>query len=138
MQLNSYRKYAPIFVLVIAIAGVILFIKKGEAPEIQPLQPPLIGGGELVPLDKGEVENASTPAEATPQEGNTTVSPAPTYRELITAGHKLYLREKYAEALPYFKTAAMIEQSDRIFRSLYSVYMGLKDYKNAEIAIKKS
>lgn len=65
-------------------------------------------------------------------------TPLSTYRELITAGHKLYLQEKYEEALPYFKKAVLLEQSDRIYRSLYSVYLGLKDYKNAEIYIKKS
>lgn len=61
-----------------------------------------------------------------------------TYQELIKAGHEFYLKEEYAEALSYFKKAASIEQNDRIYRSLYSAYLGLKDYENAEIMIKKT
>src|SRR3989344_952525 len=64
-------------------------------------------------------------------------TPAATYKELITKGHEFYLKEKYMEALVYFKKAEKIEQNYSIYRSIYSAYLGLKDYANAEISIKK-
>src|SRR3989344_4728637 len=123
-----YKKYiVALVLLLIVVVGIFLFAKRGQAPDVIN---EVVKQEEEIKVPKNE--NIEVPATPTNAVSSTT------YKELITAGHKLYLQEKYAEALPYFKKALMLEQSDRIYRSLYSVYMGLKDYTNAEISIKKS
>lgn len=120
MKMDSNQKYTYVFVLLVIVAG-IFFLAKRE-PVLAPTEEPV----EEVTQEVSNLEEKPAPA------------PSLTYRELITKGHELYLKERYTEALTYFKKAASIEQNDRIYRSLYSAYLGLKDYKNAEIAIIKS
>lgn len=60
------------------------------------------------------------------------------YKDLIKKGHNLYLNKKYNDALLVFNEALILQKNDRIYRSLYTVYLELKDYKNAEIAIKNA
>ena len=127
MQINSYKKYIYIIVLLVIFGGFFLFNQKRQAPKIQPLpNPPLIKGGELITPDKGE------------DKGVLEKEVVLTYTELITKGHELYLKGVYAGALSYFKKALVLEENDRIYRSLYSAYLALKDYKNAEMSIQKA
>jgi len=115
MKKDAYKKLFYFLVLVLFFGGLFFFTNRTKAPEEISSDLPL--PGPLLP-GEGEVD--------------------PAYKELITKGHQLYLEEKYEEALVYFKQALRLEQNDRIYRSLYSSYLGLKDYKNAEIAIKKA
>ncbi len=106
----------------------------------------LVVGGLSLFARKEQAPVQERPAEIPTEIGTSTTSvvkevkpaPAPTYKELINKGHEFYLKGQYAQALPYLKKAVLLEQNDRIYRSLYSVYLGLKDYQNAENAIKKA
>ena len=122
MQLNSYKNYIIVLVLLVIVAGISFFAKRGQVPTPE---------GVGIPTSE-ENQNVGTPKEESKVENI-----APTYKELIAAGHELYKKEKYMEALVYFKKAEKIEQNYSIYRSIYSAYLGLKDYANAEISIKK-
>lgn len=76
-------------------------------------------------------ENSS---EAVDEEENTTDE----YKALIQKGHELYLAGKYSEALVYFNQAVGLQRNDRIYRSLYTSYLALKNYPEAEKAIRNS
>ena len=117
----SYKNYTYLVVILLVVGGLSFFAKKGETP-VQIEEEP----AEIV--QDAPSEEIVKPVSA----------PAPTYQELITSGHALYLKGQYIQALPYFQKAALLEQNDRIYRSLYSVYLGLKDYQNAEMAMKKA
>ena len=120
----SYKSYLYIIVVLLIIGGLSFFARRSVAPEqLSDIQGQSLQEPEITPIkDTAKLAPVS----------------APTYKELITKGHEFYLKGQYTEALPYLKKAVLLEQNDRIYRSLYSVYLGLKDYQNAEMAMKKA
>lgn len=60
------------------------------------------------------------------------------YKELIKKGHESYLAEKYEESLSYLKEAVSLQKNDRIHRSLFTVYLAMKNYPEAEKAIQNA
>jgi len=121
----SYKNYAYLVVILLIIGSLSFFARRGEAPTL--------------PTDSlGQNEGVEAPPENPIPPPVTKPALAPTYKELITKGHEFYLKGQYTKALSYLQKAVLLEQNDRIYRSLYSVYLGLKDYQNAEMAMKKA